>query len=191
MGFLELFLIAGGLSMDAFAVALCKGLNMRKLNYRNAALIAIFFGGFQAIMPLIGWFLGSQFSSYISSIDHWIAFVLLAFVGGKMFFEGIQNKDEDDCGCEEALDLKELLALSVATSIDALAVGISFAFLEVKIYFACLLIGITTFSLSFAGVAIGNRFGNKFEKKAEIAGGVVLVLIGIKILLEHLGVISF
>ena len=191
MGFLELFLIAVGLSMDAFAVALCKGLNMRKLNYRHAALIALFFGGFQALMPLIGWFLGSQFSSYISSIDHWIAFVLLAFVGGKMFIEGIQSKDEDECGCEETLDLKELFALAVATSIDALAVGISFAFLEVKIISACFLIGITTFSLSFAGVAIGNRFGNKFQHKAEIAGGIVLVLIGIKILLEHLGVISF
>lgn len=190
MVFLELFLIAVGLSMDAFAVALCKGLNMHKLNYRHAAIIALFFGGFQALMPMIGWVLGSQFDQYISSFDHWIAFILLAFVGGKMLIEGIKNNEEDDCSCDDRLEFKELLILAVATSIDALAVGISFAFLEVHILPASLLIGITTFSFSFAGVIIGNRFGNKFENKAEIVGGIVLILIGLKILLEHLGIIA-
>jgi putative Mn2+ efflux pump MntP len=186
MGFLELLLVAVGLSMDAFAVSLCKGLNMRKLNLRHAGVIALFFGGFQAVMPLIGWFLGKQFAQYITSIDHWIAFALLAIVGGKMLVEGIKNETEEECSCEEKLDLKELFMLSVATSIDALAVGISFAFLQVLILPSIALIGITTFLLSFAGVALGNRFGVKFQNKAEIAGGAVLILIGLNILLQHL-----
>jgi putative Mn2+ efflux pump MntP len=191
MGFIELFLIAVGLSMDAFAVSLCKGLNMRKINYRHAAIISLFFGGFQAIMPLIGWALGKSFANYIIAFDHWIAFALLVIIGGKMLLEGIKkDESEGDCGCDEALDVKELFILAIATSIDALAVGISFAFLQVSILPAAALIGVTTFGLSFAGVAIGNRFGAKFQNKAEIAGGVILILIGVKILLEHLGILG-
>lgn len=189
MGFLELLLVAVGLSMDAFAVSLCKGLNMRKLNLRHAGMIALFFGGFQAAMPLIGWFLGKQFAQYITNFDHWIAFALLAIVGGKMLAEGIKNKSEEDCGCEEKLDLKELFMLAIATSIDALAVGISFAFLQVSILPSVALIGVITFVLSFAGVSLGNRFGARFQNKAQIAGGVVLILIGLNILLRHLGIL--
>ena len=164
MGFLELLLVAVGLSMDAFTVSLCKGLNMRKLNLRHAGMIALFFGGFQAVMPLIGWFLGKQFAQYITNFDHWIAFALLAIVGGKMLAEGIKNKSEEDCSCEEKLDLKELFMLAIATSIDALAVGISFAFLQVSILPSVALIGVITFILSFAGVNLGNRFGAKFPE---------------------------
>jgi manganese efflux pump family protein len=190
MGFIELFIVAIGLSMDAFAVSLCKGLNMRKLNYRYAWIISLFFGGFQAIMPIIGWALGKGFAEYITAFDHWIAFALLVIIGGKMLFEGIKkDKDESDCSCEDSLDLKELFILAIATSIDALAVGISFAFLQVSILPAAVLIGVTTFILSFAGVTIGNRFGAKFQDKAEIAGGIVLIMIGIKILLDHLGLL--
>lgn len=189
MGFIELLLIAVGLSMDAFAVSLCKGLNMRKLNYRHAAVIALFFGGFQALMPLIGWFLGSQFEQYITSFDHWIAFGLLAFIGGKMIYDS--TKDEEEDKQSSRLDFKELLIMAVATSIDALAVGITFAFLGTDIVPAVTLIGCVTFVISFAGVALGNHFGAKYKSRAELAGGVVLVLIGLKILLEHLGMIGF
>ena len=185
MGFVELFLIGVGLSMDAFAVSLCKGLGMRKLNYKNALIIALFFGGFQALMPLIGWLLGTGFEQYITEFDHWIAFILLAFIGGKMIFDVIKP-DDDKCECCEALNIKELFVLAIATSIDALAVGITFAFLKVSIIPAILIIGVTTFVISFGGVAIGNKFGNKFEKKAQLAGGIVLILIGVKILIEHL-----
>lgn len=189
MGFVELFLIAIGLSMDALAVALCKGLSMRRLNYRHGLVIAAFFGGFQAAMPLLGWFLGKQFESYITSIDHWIAFVLLGFVGGKMLVEAFHKDEAEGCGCDDELDLKELLMLAIATSIDALAVGISFAFLQVSILPSVILIGCTTFVLSFIGVLLGNRFGLKFKRNAEIAGGVVLILMGFKILLTHLGIL--
>lgn len=196
MGFLELILIAVGLSMDAFAVSICKGLGMRKLNYKQALVIALFFGGFQAAMPLLGWLLGVQFQHYIVSVDHWIAFVLLAFIGGKMLFDAFRGGEQeaDACGPDSAktrLDLKELLLLAIATSIDALAVGITFAFLEVDIVPAVLCIGAITFGLAFVGVVVGNKFGAKYEKPATILGGVVLILIGLKILLEHLGVISF
>lgn len=193
MGFYELFFIGVGLSMDAFAVAVCKGLNMRKINYSHSLIIALFFGGFQALMPLIGWLVGTQFESYIKSIDHWIAFALLLFIGGKMAYEALFSKDEahENPRAEQALDYRELFMLAVATSIDALAVGVTFAFLDVNILSAISIIGVTTFILSFAGVAVGNKFGSIYRKKAEIAGGVVLMLIGIKILLEHLGVISF
>ena len=192
----EIFLIGVGLSMDAFAVSVCKGLNMRRLNLRHALVIALFFGGFQALMPFIGWLLGKQFESYITSFDHWIVFVLLAFIGGKMIVEAVREmKSGDDCEtCKtgaEKLDLKELTALAIATSIDALAVGITFAFLSVNIAEAVSIIGVTTFLFSIAGVWLGNRFGSKYKAKAELAGGVILVLIGVKILLEHLGVISF
>ena len=191
MGFLETFLIGVGLSMDAFAVAVCKGLGMKKINWRHTFVIALFFGVFQALMPLLGWALGTQLASLITPIDHWIAFGLLAFIGAKMLVDAFKGEDgcDEDCACGESepgLDIKELLMLAVATSIDALAVGITFAFLGVNIWLAILIIGVTTFVLSFIGVAIGNQFGSRFEKPATIAGGVVLILIGVKILVEHL-----
>lgn len=189
MGFVELALVAIGLSMDAFAVSVCKGLGMRKLNWRHALVIALFFGAFQGLMPVIGWALGTQFESYITSIDHWIAFALLALIGAKMLWDAFHEKDEcAECAeGEERLDVKELVMLAIATSIDALAIGITFAFLRVDIVAAALTIAATTFVLSFAGVAAGNQFGSRFRKPATVAGGVVLILIGLKILLEHLG----
>lgn len=190
MGLLELFMIAIGLSMDAFAVSLCKGLNMMKLNYRNALIIAAFFGGFQAFMPLIGWSLGRQFEQYITSFDHWIAFILLSVIGGKMLIEGMKSEDDLWFDCDDRLDIKEVFILAVATSIDALAVGITFAFLKVTILSPVLVIGTTTFVLSMLGVIIGNQFGIKYKGKAEIAGGLVLIIIGIKILFEHLGLLE-
>ena len=186
MSFLELLLVAVGLSMDAFAVAVCRGLEMRRIDYRQALLIAVFFGGFQALMPVVGYLLGAGFEHYISAFDHWIAFALLAFIGGKMIWEAVRGGEEEQ---PQELDLKMLLMMAVATSIDALAVGITFAFLGVDIVSSALLIACITFSLSFAGVVVGNRFGNRFERKAQVAGGVVLILIGLKILLEHLGIL--
>lgn len=191
MSFLELFLIAVGLSADAFSVSVCKGLNMRKLNLKHAYVIALFFGVFQAVMPLLGYLLGMGFSEYIEKYDHWIAFVLLAFIGGKMALEAIREKDGEAEEKTDTLSIGELTVLAVATSIDALAVGITFAFLKVNILPSVLLIGVTTFALSLGGVLLGNRFGAKYKSKAEIAGGVILILIGLKILLEHLGVINF
>lgn len=191
MSFLELFLIAVGLSADAFSVSVCKGLNMRKLNLKHAYVIALFFGVFQAVMPLLGYLLGTGFSEYIEKYDHWIAFVLLAFIGGKMALEAIREKDGEAEEKTDTLSIGELTVLAVATSIDALAVGITFAFLKVNILPSVLLIGVTTFALSLGGVLLGNRFGAKYKSKAEIAGGVILILIGLKILLEHLGVINF
>ena len=190
MGFAELFLIAVGLSADAFAVAVCKGLCMKRLNMKQAVVIALFFGGFQGLMPLIGWALGTQFEQFITPIDHWIAFGLLAFIGGKMLWETFHDDDEEaSCPVDGKLDLKELTMMAIATSIDALAVGITFAFLHVDIVPSVLLIGVTTFVLALLGVVLGNRFGSRYEKPATIAGGVVLVLIGVKILLEGLGVL--
>ena len=189
MGLFELILIAVGLSMDAFAVSICKGLNIRRMNYRHAGIIALFFGVFQALMPVFGWFLGKQFESYITSIDHWIAFILLGFIGINMIHEAVGDDDDTSEDMQDLLDMKELFMLAVATSIDALAVGITFAFLQVKIIPAVCLIGCTTFALSFAGVGIGHQFGRRYEKKAEIAGGIILIFIGLKILLEHLGVL--
>lgn len=191
MGFLELFLIGVGLSADAFSVAVCKGLNMRKLNLKHAYIIAVFFGGFQAIMPLIGYLLGTSFSSYIESFDHWVAFVLLVFIGGKMAMEALRDKEDGGEEKTDVLKIGELTIMSIATSIDALAVGITFAFLKVNILLSVLLIGVTTFALSLAGVLIGNKFGARYKNKAELAGGIILVLIGVKILLEHLGIINF
>ena len=194
MGIIELILTAIGLSMDAFAAAICKGLNMQKINHKHAFVISLFFGGFQGLMPFIGWVLGKQFEAYITDFDHWIAFALLAFIGGKMLVEALK-KDDDGCCCDcGAFDVKDVLVLAVATSIDALAVGITFATLKMQLaetVVAVLLIAAVTFGFSYAGVAIGNRFGAKFKSKAEFAGGVILVLIGVKILLEHLGVITF
>ena len=190
--FVFLFLIGVSLSMDAFAVAICKGLAMRKVNKKQCFVIALFFGGFQALMPFLGWLLGTRFESYITSIDHWIAFVLLAFIGGKMIVEAVRDKDDNPeiTEMDPPLNIKEMFVLAVATSIDALAVGITFAFLEVPIVQAIAIIGTTTFIISIAGVYIGNFFGNKYKNKAEIVGGVILILIGIKILLEHLGILG-
>ena len=187
MGFVELFLIGVGLSMDAFAAAVCKGLSMRKIDYHQTFLVALFFGGFQGLMPLIGWFLGRQFEEYIVRWDHWIAFLLLGYIGGKMIWDALH---EDNDSCPVMFSIKELFILALATSIDALAVGITFAFLKVKIGLAVLLIGCTTFLLSLFGVYIGNKFGSQYRNKATFAGGVILVLIGTKILLEHTGIIG-
>ncbi len=189
----ELVIIAVSLAMDAFAVAICKGLNMRKINLKQTALIALFFGGFQAGMPLIGWFIGSKFAHYITSIDHWVTFILLGIIGGKMIYESFQKDDEcEECGCNAKLDLKELTALAVATSIDALAVGVAFAltYERNEVFVAVALIGIITAVLSAVGVFIGHKFGAKYKNKAEFAGGLVLVLMGVKFLLEGLEIIG-
>ena len=192
MGLVELFMVGVGLSMDAFAVAVCKGLGMKKVNWRHAFVIALMFGGFQALMPVAGWALGSQLSGLIEPVDHWIAFGLLAFIGGKMLWDAFHDDEGcESCSCDEdELDMRELVLMAIATSIDALAVGVTFAFLGVNVVVAVAIIGVTTFALSFVGVAAGNHFGARFERPATVAGGVVLVLIGVKILLEHLGVIA-
>lgn len=189
MGFLELFLIAVGLSMDAFAIAVCKGLSMRKASFGNALIVGLYFGLSQAVMPLIGYFAGSRFSDAISGIDHWLVFALLAFIGVKMIIESMKK---DDAPVNDAASLKpsKMLPLAIATSIDALAVGISFAFLNVSIIPAVSTIGITTLVLSMAGVKVGNIFGARFKSKAELAGGIILTLMGLKILLEHTGIIG-
>ena len=187
---IELLLIGVGLSMDAFAVSVCKGLAMRKVNKKQAFIIGLFFGGFQALMPFIGWALGTQFESYITSIDHWIAFILLALIGGKMVIEATKTEEEQEIKqMDPPLDMKEMLLLAIATSIDALAVGITFAFLQYPIVEAMLIIGMTTFVLSIIGVYVGNAFGSRYQKRAEMAGGIILILIGLKILLEHLGIL--
>ena len=185
MGFIELLLIAVGLSMDAFAVSVCKGLSVKKVGVKHAALAGLYFGGFQFLMPVIGYLLGFRFESVIESIDHWVAFVLLAFIGGNMIKESFGKAEElnDDFG------VKTMLLMAIATSIDALAVGITFAFLEVQILPAAGLIGVTTFLLSFVGIYIGNAFGTRYKSRAELAGGIILVVIGVKILLQHLGII--
>lgn len=191
MGITELALIGVGLSMDAFAVSICKGLSMKKINVRYALVLALFFGGFQALMPTLGWLLGSQFQQYITAIDHWIAFVLLAFIGGKMIVDVIREKDEEVNPDEKVeIDLKEFFMLAVATSIDALAVGITFAFLQVAIAPSVCLIGCITFCFTMAGVWIGHIFGSRFEKISTLIGGVILIVIGLKILLEHLGILA-
>ncbi|MBQ6442314.1 MAG: manganese efflux pump [Lachnospiraceae bacterium] len=185
---LDIVLIGIGLSMDAFAVATCKGLGMRRIRWMQAIVIGVYFGGFQAMMPVLGWLLGTRFRVYIESADHWIAFGLLAFIGGKMIFEAVRKKEEDtEEKYDQPLNHKEMFVLAIATSIDALAVGISFAALGSPIVPAAPVIGVITFGLSVAGVCIGNRFGSRFEKKAEIAGGVILILIGVKVLIEHMG----
>ena len=192
--FIEILLIGVGLSMDAFAVSICKGLGMTKVNRKQALTIGLYFGGFQALMPFIGYMLGIRFEKYITSIDHWISFILLGFIGGKMVYEAVKEKDDDAVVEKDlALNQGEMLLLAIATSIDALAVGIMFAFTydSLNIYWAITIIGLTTFVLSIIGVIVGNFFGNKYKKKSEIAGGIILILIGVKILLEHLGIISF
>ena len=190
MGTVELILIAVGLSMDAFAVALCKGLSLQKVRMRDVVLIAAFFGGFQAFMPFIGWLLGSRFEKYIQAFDHWVAFLLLLFIGGKMIVEAFQKTEEQQRPLSK-VDIRELFVLAIATSIDALAVGITFAFLSMPVAPSVLAIGVITFVLSLIGVWVGHVFGMKYKRRAELFGGIVLVFIGAKILLEHLEIISF
>ncbi|GLY15292.1 membrane protein [Kineosporia sp. NBRC 101677] len=187
MSFFTLFVIAVGVSADAFAVAVAKGLHLRRVTARDAASLALGFGFFQALMPLVGWLLGRSFSSYITEIDHWIAFFLLGLIGLKMIWEAVSPPDEEDDS--DGISLRELLLLSVATSLDALAVGISFAFLSVSILPAVALIGLTTTVLTLVGVIIGRRAGGRIGRPAEIAGGIILILIGTRILLDHLGII--
>ena len=191
MGIGELLLLAVGLSMDAFAVSVCKGLALRRATLKAEITCGVWFGGFQALMPLIGFFLGTLFAVAIQAVDHWIAFGLLAIIGVNMLKEALSH--EEECGCENSADLslKTMFVMAVATSIDALAVGISLAMVgNVNIFFAVTMIGICTCLLSMLGVKIGNVFGSRFEAKAEIAGGVILILLGLKILLEHLGVLA-
>ena len=187
MSLWELFVIAVGLSMDAFAVYNCKGLYVRRLKPKHVLIAGLYFGGFQALMPLLGYFLGKQFQSLITSADHWIAFILLGLIGFNMIREA-RNGDEENLN--DSMGVKAMLPLAVATSIDALAVGITFAFLQVQIAPAVSFIGVTTFLLSAAGVKIGNVFGMKYKAKAELFGGIVLILMGLKILLEHLGILG-
>lgn len=193
MSIWEILLIGLGVSADAFAVSMCKGVEMKKFIFKYALLIALFFGGFQMLMPLIGWAAGTLFEKYITQFDHWIAFGLLLLLGGKMIYDGIFDKDEQKEGEDKPLKLGflTLLVMAIATSIDALAVGVTFAFLKVNIWMAVSIIGATTFAFSLVGVGIGVKVGDKFKNKAEIFGGVILILIGVKILLEHLGVINF
>lgn len=181
MSIIELFIIAIGLSMDAFAVSICKGLSLRQMDYKKALLVALYFGGFQALMPFLGYTLGIQFQSSIVSIDHWVSFLLLEIIGLKMLKEA-KSDDEVD----SSFGFKSMVMLAIATSIDALAVGVSFAFLRIDIIWAVSLIGITTFIFAIAGVKIGNTFGKKYKAKAEIVGGIILMIMGAKILIEHL-----
>ena len=185
MSLLSLFIIAIGLAMDAFAVSICNGLAMQKVSFKKAGIVGLWFGGFQALMPFVGYLLGSQFEQYITAFDHWIAFALLLLIGGSMIREALSKQEE----CANAsLDIKSMLLLAVATSIDALAVGVTFAFLQVEIIPAIAFIGVITFVLSTLGVKVGNVFGVKYKSKAELAGGVILILMGFQILFEHLGI---
>ena len=188
MSFVELLLIAIGLSMDAFSVSICKGLTTKKFSWRMALVCGLWFGFFQALMPIIGYFLGAQFQEMIEAYDHWIAFGLLFLIGANMIREAVWGKEESQDG---SLGFKTMLLLAIATSIDALAVGVSFACIRVKLWSSVIVIGLTTFAFSVLGVKIGNVFGSKYEKSAEIIGGIMLILIGLKILLEHLGMIAF
>lgn len=205
MDILSIILIAVGLSMDAFAVSVTNGIIITDLKIGHGLKVGLYFGVFQALMPIAGWLAGSQFKDYITSIDHWIAFGLLAFIGGKMIWEAAQIEDEEaetvegmcevavsnqGTVCENPLRMGRLIVLAVATSIDALAVGISFAFLRVSIIWAASIIGLITFAICFAGVYIGNKFGGLLKKKAEIVGGLILIGIGLKIFLEHTGIIG-
>ena len=185
----ELFILAVALSMDAFAVAICIGLTLPKATVKSAVIVGAYFGIFQAVMPLAGYLVASMFADKIVAYDHWIAFALLCFLGGKMIYESFNKEDSTTTGT--SLSPAKMLPLAIATSIDALAVGVSLAFLRSAIVPAVIFIGIVTFALSMAAVKIGNVFGTRFKSKAELAGGIILVLIGVKILLEHLGIIAF
>ena len=189
MTFVELLLIAVGVSMDAFSVSVCKGLTTRRFSMRMALVCGLWFGAFQALMPVVGYFLGSQFAYYVASVDHWIAFGLLFLIGANMIREAVAGKENSKQ--TNALDFKTMLLLAIATSIDALAVGVSFSCIEVELWASVAIIGLTTFVFSVLGVKIGNVFGTKFKKNAEVFGGIILILIGLKILLEHLGVLAF
>ncbi len=197
MGFAELFILAVGLSMDAFAVAVCKGLSLRRAGWKEAGIVGLYFGIFQAGMPLIGYFLGIQFEGFIKEYDHWISFILLSFIGVSMLWEALHKEkasgtpDKTDKKNTDSLGFRVMLLLALATSIDALTVGVTFAFLQVNIIWAVALIGVTTLLLSMAGVKIGNVFGAKYKAPAEAAGGIILILLGVKILLEHLEIIHF
>lgn len=186
MDLLTLLTLAVGLAMDAFAVFICKGLAMREKVLKKGIIVGLWFGGFQALMPTIGFFLGTQFKDQITSIDHWIAFVLLGLIGINMVKEALSNDEEQ---ADDSIAVKEMFMLAVATSIDALAVGITFAFLNVHIVSAASMIGVCTFLISFVGVKIGNIFGTKYKSKAELAGGIILILLGFKILFEHLHIL--
>ncbi len=188
MGIVELLLLAVGLSMDAFAVSVCKGLSARQLSWKHYLTIGLWFGGFQALMPTIGYFLGSTFESYITAVDHWVAFLLLGFIGANMIREGLSKGEPEESN--DSFSFKTMLVLAVATSIDALAVGITFALLDgIELPVAVSIIGATTFLISAAGLKVGNVFGLRYKRRAEIAGGAILILLGIKILLEHLGLL--
>lgn len=189
MGIGELLILAAGVSMDALAVAICKGLSIQKLKLRQMLIVGAWFGAFQALMPTLGWLLGSAFTDLVTAVDHWIAFVLLAIIGGNMIREAFSKDEESEC--DPSLAFLTMLMLAVATSIDALALGVTFAFLKVNILAAVLSIGLCTFIISAVGVKVGHVFGVRFKAKAELLGGVVLILIGTKILLEHLGIINF
>ena len=184
MSSIEILLIGIGLSMDAFAVSVCKGLSVKKLSIKNILLCGVWFGVFQALMPFIGYCLGSTLSGLVNSIDHWIAFILLAFIGINMIKESFEEEKQND-----DFSWKTMLMLAIATAIDALAVGVTFSFESINIFMAISIIGLTTFIIASAGVYIGHVFGNKYEQKAQITGGIILILIGIKILIEGLGII--
>ena len=187
MELFEIIAIGVGLAMDAFAVSICKGLSMKKIDWKKAIIIALYFGIFQALMPVLGYFLGSAFSSFVQNVDHWIAFILLAIIGGNMIKDSTDDEVEKR---NDKVDVKTMILLAIATSIDALAVGVTFAFFEVNLLLSISIIGIITFVLSFLGVIIGNKFGDKFQNRAELTGGIVLIIIGLKILLEHLGILA-
>lgn len=182
MTLLELFFIAAGLSMDAFAVSICKGLSLQKMNVKNALMIGLYFGGFQALMPFLGYLLGSRFQDAIAAYDHWVAFILLSVIGGNMIKESMDKELES---CDSSVAFKDMVVLAVATSIDALAVGVTFAFLKVQIIPAVSFIGVITFILSVIGVKVGTIFGSKYKSKSEFVGGLILILIGVKIFVEH------
>ena len=180
---IELIILSIGLAMDAFSVSICKGLSLTKMKIKDAIIVGLYFGIFQALMPIIGYSIGIKFYEQITNVDHWIAFILLFCIGINMIKDAIINKEEEK---DDSLKTQDMLVLAVATSIDALAVGITFAFLNVNIILACTLIGVITFAISIIGVKIGNVFGNKYEKKAQIFGGIILIILGFKILLQHL-----
>ncbi len=189
MNMTELLLISLGLAMDAFSVSVCKGLSMKKIDYKGTVITALFFGVFQAVMPLIGYFLGNRFEGFISTYSHWIAFILLGFIGGKMIYEVFGDSEGSEESQAYRLDIKELFILAIATSIDALAVGVIFVAQKTNLFLSVGVIGTVTFITCLFGVAVGNRFGSRYEKKAEFAGGVVLILIGVKLLLDGLGIL--
>lgn len=186
MGIIEVFSIGIGLAMDAFAVSICKGLSMKKMNWNRAFIIGTYFGLFQALMPILGYSLGIYFEELVTKIDHWIAFCFLGFIGINMIKESFSKENRN---INDSIDLKSMIVLALATSIDAMAVGITFAFLNVNIVFSSIIIGSVTLLISVIGVKIGKKFGNRFEQKSEILGGVILIIIGLKILLNHLGII--